>query len=407
MTRGSSRRVRGLVVKIKTKGGTIFEVDEKVARIFGKIRTEMTYNGTFTRSMSNQAVTRLHSPLPVHSFSSSSSTCSHLHHHQLLQQPSQNHCHCHHQDSMSSNQSQSSNGQLLSSKRDNGTSVSNVSRDKVPNVSRDKVSSVSRDSGQSCGLDQCNNRPDRRNENRPNCGEELAPEEVAAEELAPEEESKEDSGAICQCCSRQAQSVSSKTYNPRVPCDVDSNVILLDKTRGGIFALMLRWAKHHMNDPLIVYMERQEELRQMDGSVTHTGSSLFKSGRSHSLPSSSSGDKTSDSLPFSGDKTSDSLPSSSSADKTSLPSSADKTDLRLDDLPSWDSRFFSKLSRSQIYEMLHACSNLHVPLLTEMLAKTVADQMKGKSVEEVREEFGIVSDYTPEEEAALKEDYER
>lgn len=80
---------------------------------------------------------------------------------------------------------------------------------------------------------------------------------------------------------------------------------------------------------------------------------------------------------------------------------------RIKSIPQWDQKFFSKLSKSQIYEMLHACSHLEIPLLTEFLAKTVADQMKGKSVEEVRKEFGIVSDYTPEEEQELKEDYER
>lgn len=169
---------------------------------------------------------------------------------------------------------------------------------------------------------------------------------------------------------------------------------------------MLRWAKHHMNDPLIEFMERQEEMR--NSGEGHPGSSLFKTPNT--------GRRKNDGPANNGPSKTPAIKSSSTncVNFSALKSwgsnegwLSDRADPRLDEVPAWDARFFSKLSRPQIYEMLHACSNLHVPLLTEMLAKTVADQMRGKSVEEVREEFGIVSDYTPEEEAALKEDYER
>lgn len=115
--------------------------------------------------------------------------------------------------------------------------------------------------------------------------------------------------------------------------------ILLEKTRGGIFALMIRWATHHRRDPLVTQFHH-------------------------------------DHAPLS-------------------------------DMPSYDQKFFAKLSRSQLFEMLQNSSFLIVPLLTEMLAKTIANQLKGKSIEDIRSEFGISCDYTPEEEQAIKEDTER
>lgn len=42
--------------------------------------------------------------------------------------------------------------------------------------------------------------------------------------------------------------------------------------------------------------------------------------------------------------------------------------------------------------------------LLELLAKTVAGWMKGKSVEAIRAEFGIENDYTPEEDERLKKE---
>lgn len=116
--------------------------------------------------------------------------------------------------------------------------------------------------------------------------------------------------------------------------------IVLEKTRGGIFALMIRWAMHHRRDPLVTQF------------------------RSH-----------------------------------------DHTPLA--ELPLYDQKFFAKLTRSQLFEMLQNSSYLQVPLLTEMLAKTIANQLRGKSIEDIRSEFGITCDYTPEEEAAIKEDTER
>ena len=377
MARGSSRRARGLSVKIKTKGGTIFEVDEKVARIFGKLRYEMTYNGSFQRSSSNQAVTRIHSP-PTHSLTPSCSIASlnsslnSLIRNHDNQQTTNRQCPCSHSSS--------------DNKTDNNVkSQPNNGNDTVDEQPRSSNSSPEDDCHSSLENDVP---PDNEESNEASCDSGCAESSIPTPESPNKNSSNGTCSETCKPCPPQPR------VNPHPPRrlypDLDYNVITLDKIRGGIFALMLRWAKHHMNDPLVEYMERQEELRNTDGNVH--GASLFKTPATYRKGSKSPATKS----PCAAMTTFNSVYRESAKDK-----------ICLDEVPPWDAKFFSKLSRPQIYEMLHACSNLQVPLLTEMLAKTVADQMRGKSVEEVREEFGIVSDYTPEEEAALKEDYDR
>nr|XP_028954829.1 SKP1-like protein 11 [Malus domestica] len=51
------------------------------------------------------------------------------------------------------------------------------------------------------------------------------------------------------------------------------------------------------------------------------------------------------------------------------------------------------------------CRLLHVDLLLEVLNQTVADRIKNKNVEHMRKLFGVESDYTPEEEQKLCEEY--
>ncbi|KAM1047515.1 hypothetical protein ACFX2C_026864 [Malus domestica] len=56
-------------------------------------------------------------------------------------------------------------------------------------------------------------------------------------------------------------------------------------------------------------------------------------------------------------------------------------------------------------ELILAADFLHVDLLLEVLNQTVADQIKNKNVEHMRKLFGVESDYTPEEEQKLCEEY--
>ncbi|TQD77748.1 hypothetical protein C1H46_036733 [Malus baccata] len=67
--------------------------------------------------------------------------------------------------------------------------------------------------------------------------------------------------------------------------------------------------------------------------------------------------------------------------------------------------FVRELTTERVMELILAADFLHVDLLLEVLNQTVADRIKNKSVEHVRKLFGVESDYTPEEEQKLREEY--
>lgn len=79
-------------------------------------------------------------------------------------------------------------------------------------------------------------------------------------------------------------------------------------------------------------------------------------------------------------------------------------DRRTDDIPQWDKDFVGKWDKSTLYEVLQACNYLDLRPLLEICCKTIANMIKGKSVEQVRDILGLVSDYTPEEEEQLKKE---
>jgi len=79
-------------------------------------------------------------------------------------------------------------------------------------------------------------------------------------------------------------------------------------------------------------------------------------------------------------------------------------DRRTDDIPQWDKDFVGKWEKPILYEVLQACNFLDLRPLLEICCKTIANWIKGKSVEQVREILDLQSDYTPEEEEALKKE---
>jgi len=59
---------------------------------------------------------------------------------------------------------------------------------------------------------------------------------------------------------------------------------------------------------------------------------------------------------------------------------------------------------------LHACfapqaaNYLNIQSLLDLTTQTVAELIKGKTPEQIRTEFGIVNDFTPEEEEEIRRD---
>ncbi|CAK9143847.1 unnamed protein product [Ilex paraguariensis] len=74
------------------------------------------------------------------------------------------------------------------------------------------------------------------------------------------------------------------------------------------------------------------------------------------------------------------------------------------DLKSFDADFVKDLKDDQntLFDLILAANYLDIKSLLDLTCQTVADMMKGKSIEEIRKTFHIKNDYTPEEEDEVR-----
>jgi S-phase kinase-associated protein 1 len=72
-----------------------------------------------------------------------------------------------------------------------------------------------------------------------------------------------------------------------------------------------------------------------------------------------------------------------------------------DDLENWDAEF-EKVNRGTLFELILAANYLEIKSLLDLTCQTVADMMKGKTPEEIRETFNIENDFTPQEEEDVR-----
>lgn len=79
----------------------------------------------------------------------------------------------------------------------------------------------------------------------------------------------------------------------------------------------------------------------------------------------------------------------------------DQREKRSDDIDAWDSEFL-KVDQGTLFELLLAANYLGIDDLLDAACKTVANQIKGKTPEEIRKTFNIQNDYTPEEEEEVR-----
>uniref|UniRef100_A0A0E0M146 SKP1-like protein n=1 Tax=Oryza punctata TaxID=4537 RepID=A0A0E0M146_ORYPU len=71
-------------------------------------------------------------------------------------------------------------------------------------------------------------------------------------------------------------------------------------------------------------------------------------------------------------------------------------------LKSFDAAFID-VDNATLFDLILAANHLNVPCLLN-LACQPADLIKGKTVEEIRETFAIVNDFTPEEEEEIRKE---
>uniref|UniRef100_A0ACD5Y4L4 Uncharacterized protein n=1 Tax=Avena sativa TaxID=4498 RepID=A0ACD5Y4L4_AVESA len=74
-------------------------------------------------------------------------------------------------------------------------------------------------------------------------------------------------------------------------------------------------------------------------------------------------------------------------------------------LKDWDKEFIS-LDNSTLFEVILAANYLNIEDLLDLGTTTVADMMRGKKPEEIREIFEIENDYTPEQETEVRKENE-
>ncbi|KAG6498315.1 SKP1-like protein 1 [Zingiber officinale] len=92
-------------------------------------------------------------------------------------------------------------------------------------------------------------------------------------------------------------------------------------------------------------------------------------------------------------------PSSSAASSSS--SSISSKPVSDPALRAWDNEFV-KLNNSSLFDIVIAANYLDIEELVDLVLETVADRIKGKQAQEIRQQFNIENDFTPEEEEALR-----
>ncbi|CAL5039804.1 unnamed protein product [Urochloa decumbens] len=85
-------------------------------------------------------------------------------------------------------------------------------------------------------------------------------------------------------------------------------------------------------------------------------------------------------------------------------SSAEATAAGEEDL-KWFDRELMRVDMGTLFSLITAAEYLKVEGLLDLACKTVADMIKGKTTEEIRQFFGIKNDFTPEEEEAIRLEY--
>ncbi|KAA8495398.1 SCF ubiquitin ligase complex protein SKP1a [Porphyridium purpureum] len=72
-----------------------------------------------------------------------------------------------------------------------------------------------------------------------------------------------------------------------------------------------------------------------------------------------------------------------------------------EDIDKWNKEFV-RVDKPTLFHLILAANYMDIQSLLDLTCKSVADMIKGKSAEQIRGEFGIVNDFTPEEEEEIR-----
>ena len=74
-----------------------------------------------------------------------------------------------------------------------------------------------------------------------------------------------------------------------------------------------------------------------------------------------------------------------------------------DVVQEWYANFVA-VDQDVLFELILAANYMDIKPLLDLTCATVASLIKGKNAEEIRKQFNIVNDFTPEEEAQVREE---
>jgi len=72
-----------------------------------------------------------------------------------------------------------------------------------------------------------------------------------------------------------------------------------------------------------------------------------------------------------------------------------------EDIERWDADFV-KVDQTTLFDLILAANYLNIEGLLDVTCQTVAKMIKGKTPEEIRKQFNIKNDFTPEEEDEIR-----
>ncbi|KAJ3209664.1 hypothetical protein HDU83_009722 [Entophlyctis luteolus] len=88
------------------------------------------------------------------------------------------------------------------------------------------------------------------------------------------------------------------------------------------------------------------------------------------------------------------------------PGSVGRRRAAADDIDEWDAAFIKVENNELLFDIILAANYLDIKPLLDLGCKAVANMLKGKKAEEIREMFNIENDFTPEEEEQIRRENE-